>query len=217
APSMATAEPLGRLVGQLRQAAEANTLASAADAELLDRYRKHRDAAAFEAIVRRHGPLVLTACRRVLGSAPDRGDGVPAAFLVLLRKSQSIRRQTSVGSWLYGVAHRLAVQARDSAARRQRLERRVVKLCDADAPDLSWREACTLLHRELDRLPEKYRLPLLLCYLEGQSRDQAARKLGWSMNVVRGRLGRGRDLLRSPRSQPRRAPPGGGVSPLGGA
>src|SRR4051794_34897692 len=123
ATSMATAEPLGRLVGQLRQAAEANTLAGATDAELLDRFRTLNDAAAFEALVRRHGPLVLPACRRVLGAAADVDDVFKATFLVLLRKPQSIRRQTSVGSWLYGVAHRLAVQARDGGARRQRLER----------------------------------------------------------------------------------------------
>jgi RNA polymerase sigma factor (sigma-70 family) len=194
---MATAEPLGRLVGQLRRTAEANSLADTGDAELLDRYRKQHDAAAFEAIVRRHGPLVLTACRRVLGSAADVDDVFQATFLVLLHKAQSIRRQNSLGSWLYGVAHRLAVTARDSAARRQRLERRVGKPVEADSSDVSWREACALLHRELDRLPDKYRLPLLLCYLEGQSRDQAARKLGCSMNVVRGRLERGRQLLRS--------------------
>jgi RNA polymerase sigma factor (sigma-70 family) len=194
---MATAEPLGRLVGQLRRAAEANNLADAGDAALLDRFRTHKDTAAFEALVRRHGPLVLTACRRVLGSAADVDDVFQATFLVLLRKPHAIRKGRSVGSWLYGVAHRLAVQARDGAARRQRLERRAVKAGEAESPDLSWREACALLHRELDRLPDKYRLPLLLCYFEGQSRDQAARKLGWSMNVVRGRLERGRDLLRS--------------------
>ncbi len=124
-------------------------------------------------------------------------DVFQATFLGLFAKPEAIRQQGSVGSWLYGVANRLAVQARDGAARRQRLERRAVRSSEADSPDLSWREACALLHRELDRLPERYRLPLLLCYLEGQSRDQAARKLGWSMNVVRGRLERGRQLLRS--------------------
>jgi len=194
---MVTAEPLSKIVGQLRQAAEASHLSEVRDPDLLNRFQKHKDAAAFEALVRRHGALVLSACRRVLADAADVDDVFQATFLVLLRRSNSIRKQHSIGSWLYGVAHRLAVQARDCAARRRRLERRAGKSEEVASPDLSWREACAVLHRELDRLPEKYRLPLLLCYLEGQSRDEAARRLGWTMNVIRGRLERGRQLLRT--------------------
>ena len=167
---MATVEPLNRPVTQLRQTAEASSLADMADSELLERFRKQQDAVAFEAIVRRHGPLVLGACRRVLVDAADVDDAFQATFLVLLRKPQSIRNQRAVGSWLYGVAHRVAVRARDAAARRQRLELRANVPSEAAAPDLSWREVCAALHEEMDRLPEKYRLPLLLCYLEGKSR-----------------------------------------------
>jgi RNA polymerase sigma factor (sigma-70 family) len=193
---MATAGELNRLLSRLRQRAEAGRFAGAPDAELLERFRDHGDAAAFEALVRRHGPLVLAACRKVLANGADVEDAFQATFLILLRNAPSIRSRRSVGSWLYGVAHHVAVQARDAAARRQRLERRAGRPDQAPAPDLPWREACAALHEELDRLPEKYRLPLLLCYLEGLSRDEAARRLGWSPNAVRGRLERGRKLLR---------------------
>ncbi len=200
---MATADALDRLLRRLRQTAEAGRFAGAPDAELLERFRDHKDAAAFEALVRRHGPLVLSACRKVLTSGADVEDAFQATFLILLRNAPAIRKQRSVGSWLYGVAHHVAVQARDAAARRRRLERRAIgREADSPAslraptPDLTWRDACSALHEELDRLPEKYRLPLLLCYLEGLSRDEAARRLGWSLNAVRGRLERGRNLLR---------------------
>ena len=137
---MATVQPLNRLVSQLRQTVEASSLADVADGELLERFCKHQDAAAFEAIVRRHGSLVLGACRRVLGDAADVDDAFQATFLVLLRKPHAIRNQRAVGSWLYGVAHRVAVRARDAAARRQRLEQRAKSPAESDPPDLSWRK-----------------------------------------------------------------------------
>jgi RNA polymerase sigma factor (sigma-70 family) len=168
------------------------------DRQLLARFAAGRDPAAFAELVRRHGRLVLAACRRVLGDPADVEDAFQATFLVLLRKAPTAPWRTSVGAWLYGVAHRVACQARKDDARRRRRESRAAERAtrSADPPDLSWREACATLHVELDRLPDKYRLPLLLCYLEGKSRDEAARALGWSLGTVKGRLERGRDVLR---------------------
>jgi RNA polymerase sigma factor (sigma-70 family) len=191
----ATLDPL---ISRLRRTAEAAATGHLTDRELLERYVTRRDEAAFAALVRRHGGLVIAACRRVLSDAADVDDAFQATFLVLLHKASSIRWQPSLGSWLYTVAHRMAVRTRAHAQRRRRLEDRaaVVVTNEAAAPDLSWREACAVLHEELDRLPERYRLPLVLCYLEGQSRDEAARALGWTVGAVKGRLERGRERLR---------------------
>src|SRR5207253_7552731 len=106
-------------------------------------------------------------------------------------------KRRSVGGWLFGVAHRLAVKALGRAQRRRAVEGRAGKAREesAEGPDLSWREACAILHEELDRLPDKHRLPLLLCYLDGKSRDEAAKKLGWSVGAVKGHLERGRQRL----------------------
>jgi RNA polymerase sigma factor (sigma-70 family) len=194
---MATAT-LNRLVRNLRQSFEAGQLGERPDAELLDRFLYDADGSAFEALVRRHAPLVLAACRKVLTDESDVEDAFQATFLVLLRSAKSIRSRESVGSWLYGVAHRVAVRARVSAARRKRHEEQAGGRAGESAgePDLSWRDAVAVLHEELNRLPECYRMPLLLCYLEGKSRDEAAKQLGWSEQSVKGRLERGREALR---------------------
>ena len=186
-------QPLNRLLGQVRKTLAAH---HQDDAELLARYREARDPAALDALVRKHAPLVLAACRKVLPDA-DADDAFQATFLILMRDARSIRRDQSVGSWLYGVAHRLALQARSIQARRSRIERKAKSQAEAGSPDLSWREACATVHEELDRLPDGYRLPLLLCYLDGKSRDEAAAELGWTLNRVRGQLERGRLRLRA--------------------
>src|SRR5262249_44780494 len=107
--------------------------------------------------------------------------------------------QPSVGGWLCAVAHRVAVGARSHALRRRRNEDRAATRAPASAEpaDLSWKEACAVLHEEVDRLPEKYRLPVVLCYLEGRSRDEAARGLGWSAGEGKGRVGGGRERVRA--------------------
>ncbi|HKB03205.1 MAG TPA: sigma-70 family RNA polymerase sigma factor [Gemmataceae bacterium] len=194
---MAT-QQLNRLAGLLKSAYSATRLGDEPDADLLDRCRTGNDPAAFEAVVRRHGGRVLAACRKVLTDPADIDDAFQATFLVLLQRPRAIRKRDALGAWLYGVAHRIAVRARDTAARRRRLLERAVPTTDEapTEPDLSWREACGVLHQELDRLPDGLRLPLVLCYLEGLSRDEAAHQLGWSLNEVRGRLERGRDRLR---------------------
>ncbi len=192
---MKTAAPLRRLVQDLRQAVELHSLDRLDDADLLKRFRQHGDPEAFTAIVRRHGRCVLAAGRKVLSVEADIEDMFQATFLVLLRDAGAIRQRGSLGSWLYSVAHRIALKARAAKARRQRVEQQVWSEA-SEAPDLSWREACTILHEELDRLPDKYRLPLLLCYLEGKSRDEAAQQLGVKLDTLRGRLERGRERLR---------------------
>jgi RNA polymerase sigma factor (sigma-70 family) len=168
------------------------------DPQLLERFVHERDEAAFATLVRRHGRLVLSACRRVLSDEADIEDTFQATFLVLLRKARTVRWQASIGNWLFGVAHRVAVQARANALRRRRREdeaasRRAEHQKSAELP---WRDAIGLLHEELDRLPDAYRLPILLCCLDGKTRDEAAQALRCSVGSVKGRLERGRDLLR---------------------
>jgi RNA polymerase sigma factor (sigma-70 family) len=185
-----TTELLARLVRSFR-----DTLAADAesDAALMARLRAGRDPAAAEAIVRRHGPKVLAACRKVLGPAPESEDAFQATFLVLLRNPMAVRRSASLGAWLYGVAHRTALQARS-----RRLRRSEPPPADLPAPPtVPWQEACAVLHEEMDRLPDAVRMPLVLCYLDGLSRDEAAHQLGRSLNSVKKSLEKGRAALRT--------------------
>jgi RNA polymerase sigma factor (sigma-70 family) len=168
------------------------------DGELLEQFLDRRDETAFAALLWRHGPMVLGVCRRVLRHAHDAEDACQAAFLVLARKAAAIRKHASLGSWLHGVAFRVAMNLRRRVGRRGRREEALVDLPQADTTaDVSWRELQVVLDEELRRLPEHYRAPLVLCYLEGLTRDEAAQHLGWSTGTVRGRLARGRALLRA--------------------
>src|SRR5581483_58270 len=141
-----------------------------------------------------HGPMVRGVCRRVLRHAEDAEDVFQATFLVLARKAGSIRWKRSIAPWLYQVAYRLAHKGRVQAARRRELQATVEPA--AKAVDESWREVCAVLDEELHNLTEKYRAPLVLCYLEGQTRDEAAERLGWSLGTIKRRLQKGRELLR---------------------
>jgi RNA polymerase sigma factor (sigma-70 family) len=171
--------------------------AADSDRTLLGRFTAARDEAAFAALVSRHGPMVLGVCRRVLGDRPAAEDAFQATFLTLARRAASIRGRDTVGGWLYGVAHRLALKARADEARRRRCERHAAAGHPTSlTPDHACRELLAVLDEELLRLPERHRLPLLLCYLEGQTQDEAARQLGWSLSTLRRRLERGRELLR---------------------
>jgi RNA polymerase sigma factor (sigma-70 family) len=183
------------MVRQLRQR-ETDRCGDRPDQELLERHLAG-DPAAFERLVRRHGSAVLAVCRGVLGHEADAEDAFQATFLTLWRGAGSIRQRGAVGGWLCGVAYRTAVKALHAAGRRRRHEHRAAQAEAVSAsPDLSWREACATLHEELNRLPERFRLPLVHCYLQGLSRDEAAKQLGWSAGAVKGRLERGRLLLR---------------------
>ncbi len=167
------------------------------DQALLRRFVDHRDEAAFAALVDRHAPLVLAACRRLLASEQDAEDVLQATFLVLVRRAGSIRKHESVGSFLYGTAYLLARKARASETRRKERERAVAEAQPASAPPRTWDDLGPVLDEELQALPDKYRAPLLLCGLQGKTRDEAARELGWAPGAVKIRLERGRELLRS--------------------
>jgi RNA polymerase sigma factor (sigma-70 family) len=167
------------------------------DSQLLERFAGQQDEAAFAALVRRHGPMVLAVCRRILRDAHDADDAFQATFLVLVRKASVIARPELLGNWLYGVAHRVAVKARAKAARRSEHERRAPALASADpTAEVTKHELRAVLDAELRQLPEKYRAPLVLCYLEGKTNAQAARLLGWPTGSISGRLARARELLR---------------------
>jgi RNA polymerase sigma factor (sigma-70 family) len=168
------------------------------DRELLDRFVGGREEAAFAALLQRHGGMVLGVCRRVLRDAHDAEDACQATFLVLARKAPSIRRRDSLGSWLHGVAVRVARNLRRSIARQRRHAGPVADVPQPDAAaELTWREVREALDEELQRLAGHFRGPLVLCCLEGLSRDEAAQQLGVSPGTLKGRLERARDLLRA--------------------
>jgi RNA polymerase sigma factor (sigma-70 family) len=165
---------------------------------LLERFARHHDEGAFEALVERHGAMVLGVCQRVLHDHHAAEDVFQATFLVLARKAEAIRRPESVGSWLFGVAYRLARRAQVEAAKRRRQERRPRPISDEDpTAELTWREVQQILDEELHQLPERLRIPLVLCYLEGKTHAEAAAQLGWSKGTLRRRLERGQTLLRA--------------------
>jgi RNA polymerase sigma factor (sigma-70 family) len=167
-----------------------------ADGQLLERFLARRDEAAFAALVRRHGPMVFGVCRRVLRDRGDAEDAFQATFLVLVRKAASVGRRELLGSWLYGVAHRTALKARALAVRRRGREQPLVDVAmEQPVADLVWRELRPILDEELSRLPEKYRAAVVLCWLEGQTKREAAGRLGWPEGTVSARLARARQLL----------------------
>lgn len=166
------------------------------DQHLLDRFTQRREEAAFEALVRRHGPLVWGVCRRVLHDWHDAEDAFQATFLVLARKAGAVGRRASVGSWLYRVAYHMALKARKQAMNRRKREKRLAVRDESDPlAEVTGRELLAVLDEELQRLPERQRAPLVLCYLEGQTRDAAARRLGCSTSTLKRRLEVGKARL----------------------
>jgi RNA polymerase sigma factor (sigma-70 family) len=193
-----TTARLKNVLGQVRTLLDGPSAEGPTDRQLLDRFLARRDEAAFAEIVRRHGGLVLGLCRRMLPQKHDAEDAFQAAFLVLAEKAASIRKRDSLRCWLYGVAYRIARKLRADLARRAAVELRPEDVPQPDTTaEAAWRELRPVLDEELNRLPQRYRLPLLLCYLEGRTRDEAAEQLGWGLGVLRGRLERGRLLLRA--------------------
>jgi RNA polymerase sigma factor (sigma-70 family) len=166
------------------------------DGQLLGQFVARRDEAAFAALVRRHGPMVMGVCRRILRNAQDAEDAFQAAFLVLARKASRVTKREALVSWLYSVAYRAALGARASVLRRKAKEQQVEYMPHpivAPAEDQS--ELLAVLDRELARLPEKYRLPVVLCELEGRSRKEAARQLGLAEGTLSSRLATARKTL----------------------
>ena len=165
------------------------------DGELLRRFATRGEDAAFAVLVERHGPMVRRVCEAVLGDRHDAQDACQATFLILARRASSIRRADAVGSWLHGVACRVAARAKSDAARRRVRERhaaeRASEAVDDGPPRTLWAE----LHEEIERLPEKYRAPIVLCGLEGRTHEEAAKQLRWPVGTVKVRLARGRRQL----------------------
>jgi RNA polymerase sigma-70 factor (ECF subfamily) len=162
----------------------------------LDSFLARRDEAAFEALLRRHGPMVLGVCRRVLRNTHDAEDVFQATFLVLSRKAGSIRSRQVVASWLYGVAYRTAMKARTMNAKRRAKERQAGELSRAEpSTDAAHEELLAQLDHELNRLPDKYRVPVVLCELEGRSRKEVARLLGMPEGTLSWRLVQAKKLL----------------------
>jgi RNA polymerase sigma factor (sigma-70 family) len=189
--------PLPRLTASSPLGASPPSDRGFSDAELLARFVRAGDQSAFAALVRRHGPMVLGVCRRVLSHAQDAEDAFQATFLVLVRKAGTLGRPELLGNWLYGVAYRTARKARADAARRAGPERQSEPMSTADpVHEAAWRELRARLDEEINRLPDKYRLPVVLCYLEGKTNEEAARLLGWPTGSMSARLSRGRELLR---------------------
>src|SRR5262249_53259091 len=153
------------------------------DRQLLDRFVESGDETAFAAILDRHGPMLLGVSRRLLGDAHLADDVLQATFLVLARKARAIRRRDNLAGWLYGVTRRLARQAQLAEAARSRRERKAAGVRGpAYERDGGWDELLRILDEELQRMPERLRAPLLLCYLEGRTQDEAARQLSWSLS-----------------------------------
>ncbi len=187
---------LSPFLQMLRRVASRHARDEQADAQLLARFVRQGDEAAFEVLVHRHGPMVWGVCRRLLTRTEDAEDAFQAAFVVLLRRAGSIRDGSLLGNWLYGVAYRVAVRARARAARRAAREQqgmRTEPAATATETATDWQQ---LLHEEVFRLPEKYRRPVVMCYLNGKTNEEAAAALGWPVGTVKGRLSQARALLR---------------------
>jgi RNA polymerase sigma factor (sigma-70 family) len=196
----------GAFFNQLERLFGEGTSVGLSEGELLERFVTGHDEVAFEALVARHGPMVLGVCRQFLRDPNDVDDAFQATFLVLVRKAGTLRRRDLLGNWLYGVANRVAARARTLSARRNSRvtsgQDSVESLTNQECgPDVGRDQAMHLeqgpwLHQEVSHLPEKYRIPIVLCYFEGLTHDEAALRLGWPLGTVKGRLARARDLLR---------------------
>lgn len=188
--------PLAALPDRL--ATTSPTEQSPLDLELLRRFVRHRDETAFATLVDRHATMVLRVCRRVLGNCPDVEDAFQATFLVLVRKAGSLCWRQSIANWLYGVAYRVSSDARKQNRRREQRERKIqLELPRDPLSQITVREAQEIVDAEVARLSDKYRAPIVLCYLEGATRDEAAWQLGVSPATLKRRLERGRKLLAS--------------------
>jgi RNA polymerase sigma factor (sigma-70 family) len=185
------------VIRHLRRAALQGRGEGPTDGQLLGAFVARREGAAFEALLRRHGPMVLSVCRRVLGDRHDAEDAFQATFLVLVRKAAGLRSRELVGNWLYGVAYRTAMKARAMSAKRRTRERQATGMARSANGQENWvsDELLGQLDRELGRLPDKYRVPVVLCELEGRSRKEVARALGLAEGTLSWRLAQARKML----------------------
>ena len=183
-----------------------NVSGGLADEDLVDQFLRGDEIAsdnAFRSLVERHGPMVLGICRLVLDQEADAEDAFQTTFLILARKGASIRNRAILAAWLHEVAYRTAVKVRLGTVRRRFLERQSVSMLpsqfvpDRQHQDAAWNELRPVLHDEVRRLPDKYRIPVILSYLEGKTNEEVAELLHWPVGTVKGRLSRARALLRS--------------------
>jgi RNA polymerase sigma factor (sigma-70 family) len=204
-------------VQHLQTLFDAGSVGELTDRQLLERFTGH-DELAFAVLVKRHGPMVLRACRAILRDRHEAEDAFQATFMVLARKAGSLWVRDSLGPWLFRVASRVAACANSAARRRQAHEQKAAELAalnrGRDDPSRDDRDA--MVHEEVDRLPQPYRAAIVLCDLEGLTQEQAARRLGWPAGTVRSRLARGRDRLRDRLTRRGLAPAGVpvGASPV---
>ncbi len=192
-------ETLGAALRQINRLFADGVVAGLSDAQLLERFLSHGDAGSFEALVGRHGPMVLSVCRGILRDPHDAEDAFQATFLVLVKTGGTIRGGDALAGGLHRVARRVANQANVAAARRRRLESQVGQMAVATSTNgpAASDELIPVLHEEIDRLPEKYRLAVVYCDLEGMTQAQAAVQLHWSKRTLKSRLAEGRDRLAS--------------------
>src|SRR5262249_33394585 len=191
---MATAR-LSVFLRRLTRGMVAEKLVDQFDRQLVEQFLVRRDEAVFETLVRRHGPMVYRVCWRVLQQEQDAEDALQATFLLLAQKLRTVRKHDSLASWLHGVAHRVALKAKAQAAIRRRHEQQASVTQPVPPDEVTWRELRTVLDAELAQLPEKWRLPLILCYLEGRTQDEAAGHLGWSRTTLQRRLTEAQEAL----------------------
>jgi RNA polymerase sigma factor (sigma-70 family) len=187
---------MSEVISHLRRMALLREGAGLTDGQLLEDYLSRREEAALEALLQRHAPMVWGVCRRVLGNHHDAEDAFQATFLVFVRKAASIASPKLLANWLYGVAHQTALKARATAAKRRTRERQVVQMPEpaTAGPDL-WNHIQPLLDQELSRLPDKYRVAIVLCDLERKTRKEAARQLAVPEGTLAARVARGRVML----------------------
>jgi RNA polymerase sigma factor (sigma-70 family) len=184
---MATAH-LGVFLRHLTRGMVAETLTNQSDRQLIEQFLVRRDEAVFETLVRRHGPMVYRVCWRMLQQEQDAEDAFQATFFLLAQKLRTVRKHDSLASWLHGVAHRVALKAKAQVTMRRCHEQQASVSQPVPPDEVTWRELRTVLDVELAQLPEKWRLPLVLCYLEGRTKDEAAEHLGWSRTTLQRRL-----------------------------
>jgi RNA polymerase sigma factor (sigma-70 family) len=200
-----TQSTLGRVVRHIGRLVAADARRELSDTELLQHFAVDREEQAFASLFHRHGPLVWSICYSVLQHRQDTEDAFQATFLLLARRAGSIRKTEAVASWLYRVAHRVATKAGQNMARRRIARQECLAHCQEKQGDqrqfsppeteAAWRELQAVLNEEVERLPEKYRPPFIMCCLEGKTGPEAARQLGWKVGTVTGRLTEARKLL----------------------
>jgi RNA polymerase sigma factor (sigma-70 family) len=166
----------------------AESLVNQSDRQLVEQFLARRDEAVFAALMHRHGPMVYRVCWRLLQQEQDVEDAFQATFLLLAQKLHTIRKYDSLASWLHGVAHRVALKAKAQTTLRRRHEEQASASQSVPPDEVTWRELRKALDAALTQLPDKWRLPLILCYLEGRTQDEAAGHLGWSRTTLQRRL-----------------------------